>query len=363
MTRSSLGSPPVDLPVLGSLDELSTTWLSTALGAEVEGFTLSPVGTGQMGSCYRITLTGDTALPGTALLKLPSADEGTRAMVAGAYRTEVRFYTEVLPTVGIHTPRRYATSTVGDDGLFAMLLEDMAPAQQGDQIAGCTPDQARDAAVNLAGLHGPRWSDPTLHDVEGLTLSGPDDAALLAEVYGPATDTFLEQLGDALTPETQETLRRCVGAAEQWSLARQSERFGLVHGDYRLDNLLFLADPGADALPVSAVDWQTLSLGLPARDLAYLLGTGLSVEDRREHERAIVEEYHADLLVYGVTDYTAEQAFDDYRFAMLQGPLVSVFGCAYGARTERGDAMFAAMVNRSCTAMRDLGTLDLVGAS
>jgi hypothetical protein len=207
--------------------------------------------------------------------------------------------------------------------------------------------------VNLAGLHGPRWCDPTLLDVEGITLNGPEDAALLAQVYGPATETFLEQLGDAITPDTREVLLGCVGACAAWSLARP-ERFGLVHGDYRLDNLLFLGDA------VWAIDWQTLSLGLPARDLAYLIGTGLPVDDRRVHERSIVAAYHEALLAHGVTGYSLEDCWDDYRFALLQGPLVSVFGCAYGARSERGDAMFAAMVERSCAAMRDHGTLELV---
>jgi hypothetical protein len=36
-----------------------------------------------------------------------------------------------------------------------------------------------------------------------------------------------------------------------------------------------------------------------------------------------------------------------------------VFGCAYGSRTDRGDQMFAAMVARSCAAIRDLGTISL----
>jgi hypothetical protein len=45
---------------------------------------------------------------------------------------------------------------------------------------------------------------------------------------------------------------------------------------------------------------------------------------------------------------------------MLQWPLVAVLGCGYGTRTERGDEMFATMVRRSCAAIRDLGTLDLV---
>lgn len=346
-----------------SVDDLTTGWLTAALGREVTGFGVAAVGTGQMGSCFRISLEGAPDLPGSTLLKLPNGDAASRAMVAGAYRSEVRFYTEILGTVAICTPRCYATTAVTEDGRFSMLLQDMAPAEQGDQIAGCTPDQARDAAVNLAGLHGPRWSDRTLLDVEGITLSGPEDASLLASVYGPATETFFEQLGDALSAQTRETLLACVEVAEAWSLARQSERFGLVHGDYRLDNLLFNDSPGATA--VSAIDWQTLSLGLPVRDLAYLLGTGLSITDRREYERDIVAAYHAALLTFATTPgplsgYTLETCWDDYRFSMLQGPLVSVFGCAYGARTERGDAMFAAMVERSCAAIRDLGTLELI---
>ena len=70
--------------------------------------------------------------------------------------------------------------------------------------------------------------------------------------------------------------------------------------------------------------------------------------------------YHARLLELGVEDYDLAACWDDYRFAQLQTPLVASFGCAYGQRTERGMRMFAAMVRRSATAIRDLGTLDLV---
>lgn len=345
--------------IIESPDGLSTDWLSVALGHDVTAYEVEAVGTGQMGSCHRITLVGDSALPTSVLLKLPSDDAGTRQMVAGAYKGEIRFYTELLSTVDIRTPQCLMATQVDDDGRFSMLLEDMAPAEQGDQIAGCTPEQARDAAVNLAGLHGPRWNDPTLTDLDWITLSGPDDASLLASVHGPATDTFLTQLGDAISAETRATLLACVEVSEVWSLGRQDERFGIVHGDYRLDNLLF-APAGAEGPPVTAIDWQTLSLGLPVRDLAYLIGTGLTIDDRRTHERSIVEAYHQTLTAYGVSDFPLETCWDDYRFAMLQGPLVSVFGCAYGTRTERGDVMFAAMVERSCAAMRDLGTIDLI---
>ncbi len=346
------------VPIVTEPEELTTAWLSAALGHQVDSVECEQVGTGQMGTCYRLRLSGpevSRSLPETLLVKLPAADPAARAMVIGAYAIELRFYREVAPTVAINVPTVHHQAIDLETGAFTLVMEDLAPAVQGDQVAGCTPEQAAAAALNLAGLHGPRWCDPTLAEIEGLAIQGPDDAALLAEFYAPALDIFVDGLGDLLEPETVETLRRTLDLAERWTLGR-SERFGLVHGDYRLDNLMFT--PGSD--DVTAVDWQTLSLGLPARDLAYLVGTGLSVEDRRASEQDIVTTYHGALEGYGVSGYDRDLAWEDYRFAMMQGALISVFGCAYGARTDRGDAMFAAMVNRTCTAMRDLGTLDLV---
>lgn len=346
-------TPPQHATIVDGPDDLTAAWLSEILHERVDHVTVEQVGTGQIGSCYRLTLSGE-GVPATLLAKLPVGDAGTRELLAGVYRSELRFYSDLASTVAVRVPACHHAA-IGEGGAFTLLMEDLAPAVQGDQIAGCTVAQARDAVVNLAGLHGPRWCDPTLSDVDGLALNGPDDAAVLAELYGPATDLFLDGLGDLVSAQDAVTLRGCVDVVEAWALGRP-ERFGLVHGDYRLDNLMFPPDGAAG---VVAVDWQTLSLALPARDLAYFLGTGLPVAERRAHERALVGDYHAALTTYGVEGYSEDDCWDDYRFAMVQGPLVAVFGCAYGTRTERGDRMFAAMVARSCAAIRDLGTLDL----
>ena len=341
-----------DLPT--GIDELTPQWLSSALGRTVSAVEAAAVGTGQIGTCYRLHLTGDN-VPATLLAKLPATEEASRELLAGAYRSEVRFYADLAATLAVRVPGCSYAAASPDSGAFTLLLEDLAPRRQGDQLAGCTVAQARDAAVNLAGLHGPRWCDPTLLDLEGLSLSGPDDAAMLAELYGPTTELFIDGLGDLVPEVDRETLRASVPVIERWSLAR-AERFAPVHGDYRLDNLLFPPDGGPG---VVAVDWQTLSLGLPARDLAYLLGTSLEPGERATHERDLVAAYHEALVGHGVTGYDLDACWDDYRFAMLQGPLVAVFGCAYGTRSERGDRMFAAMVARSCAAIRDLGTLTM----
>lgn len=140
-------------------------------------------------------------------------------------------------------------------------------------------------------------------------------------------------------------------------LAARPERFSVIHGDYRLDNLLVAPDGS-----VTVVDWQSVSIGLPARDLAYFCSTSLTIDDRRAHEDELVRAYHDALVGHGVTDHPFDECLDDYRFSMASVPLFLVLGAAYGTPTERGDDMFVALAERFCAAIRDHGSVELVRA-
>ncbi|HEY9558846.1 MAG TPA: phosphotransferase, partial [Acidimicrobiales bacterium] len=172
-------------------------------------------------------------------------------------------------------------------------------------------------------------------------------------------ESFVERYRSQLDHDVTATLEAVSDAIIPWGLTGL-EPFSLVHGDYRLDNLLFPA--AGDG--VVAVDWQTAAIGPPLRDVAYLLGTSLEPADRRTHEEAIVAGYHAGLVAAGVTGYSAERCWDDYRLGLLQGPLISIIGCIYatGVRSEASDAMFLSIVRRSCAAIAELGSLDLIPA-
>jgi hypothetical protein len=293
-------------------------------------------------------------LPESVIVKIPSPDRDVRQRGRAGYRAEIAFYQELAPTVAVRAPRCHVAVANSDASSFTLVIEDLTPATQGDQVAGATAGPVVAAARNLAGLHGPRWCDPSLRGAGWARPPSPDAHRSTAGLVTRALPPLAERLGSALSRDDHVTLERSAAALAAF-LAARPDRFAPIHGDYRLDNLLF--GPREE---VWAVDWQTLNVGLPARDLAYLMGTCLSVADRRAVEAEVVGAYWDELARHGVRGYSQAECFDDYRLGLLHCPLIIVLGAAHGIRTQRGDAMFAAMIERSCQAIRDLGTLAAV---
>ena len=344
--------------VADTVADLTPDFLAAALGLDVVAVDAERVGTGQIGATYRLTIgyADGVAGPARLIAKLAAENDEARGRVAEGYRKEVGFYTDLAPTVTIASPRCWYGAIADDLHTFTLLLDDLAPAVPGVQAQACTPAAAEAAVRNLVGLHAPRWNDPGLKVLDFL---GPADAPgdFLGAIHVEATGQFVERYAGVLDAADVDTLRRAADATAAWYTTRV-DHFSLVHGDYRLDNLMFHPDGG-----VSAVDWQTLSVGPALRDVAYFLGTSLSVDDRRAHEARLVAQYHDALVAAGVRDYDASRAFDDYRLGQLQAPVITVLGCEYATaeRTVAADEMFLAMARRSCAAIRDLGSIDLVG--
>ncbi|MCV6970461.1 phosphotransferase family protein [Mycobacterium bohemicum] len=346
--------------------DVTPQWLSAALSGrraevEVRDVDVAAIGTGQTGATYRVTAryaTDPGDLPSTFVIKLPAQDDTVRDRVTIGYRSECAFYAEVADRVSVPTPQCFYCEITEDALEYALLLADQAPAVQGDQIAGCGEKEARLAVVALAGLHGPSWCDPVWLDFPGVAFARPDEASAkgLGDVAKMSADITLEKLGDRMSEQDRETFTTAMGLVTPWLLT-EYDRFALLHGDYRLDNMLF--DP--DRTRVSVVDWQTLGVGLPARDLAYFTATSLDSDLRASVERDLVEEYHRALLGHGIIGYDRETCWNDYRLGVLQALLISALGFAFAASTDRGDDMVLTMLRRGCRAVRELGTAELIG--
>jgi phosphotransferase family enzyme len=349
--------------VADRVDELTAAWLTGALQSRGHDFTVETVaaeaiGTGQMGATYRLRL-GYAGLDGppTLIAKLATGEPASRTLIAPGYAAEAGFYRELAPRLDVRTPRCWYVAITDDRTSFTLLLDDVAPATPGVQAESCSIAQARASIANLVGLHAPLWNDPQLHDLDFLMRPDPSRTELLGQALASATAGFIERYEAQLGDGAAETLREAARRIGAWQMARL-EPFAVIHGDYRLDNLLF-APSGGD---VVAVDWQTAGIGPPLRDVAYFLGTCLDPDPRRKHEQELVAGYHAALVACGVTGYDGDRCWLDYRLGQLQAPMVTVLGCMYarGVRSDRSDAMFLAMARRSCAAIRDLGSLELV---
>jgi hypothetical protein len=279
-----------------------------------------------------------------------------RRRVAGGFVKEVGFYSTLSGTVAVRTPRCWHASISDDTLTFALLLDDLAPMVPGVQRDGCTVALAREALRNLAGLHAPRWNDPDLLAIDFLAPADQATAEFLGAIYTDFVAEFVARYTGELEPADVDTLVAVGPLLATWLLARP-EPFTIVHGDYRLDNLMF--PPEGDG--VVALDWQTVSVAPPARDVAYFLGNSLDTELRRQHELELIQTYVDALHTHGV-DYPVESCVADYRLGQLQGPMITVLGCivASSAPTAASDEMFLTMARRCCAAIRDLSSLELV---
>ncbi len=363
-SAQSSGPKPITLP-----EEIDVAWIEGALaqsdvrgGRVVADFETEMVGTGQMGRSVRLRLRfeGDDAPSASVVVKIPSDDPTSRGTGAsqGSYMREVRFYQQLARDTPMRTPRcDYATIDEANPEFFSIVLEDMAPARQGDQIAGCSVEEAELALDELTRLHAPWWDDAKLPGLAYLQQASPESAPLLQGVYSALQPGFEARYADRLAPELMDVTRRFGPLIGAWAAASDSPKT-LTHGDYRLDNMLFGA--GDSATPLCIVDWQTVGCGAALGDAAYFMGAGLPIEARRTHEDALIRRYHEGLLAGGVTDYDFETCWREYRLFTFAGVIMAVVASMIVEVTERGDEMFMAMASRHAQHALDLEAFDLI---
>jgi len=245
-----------------------------------------------------------------------------------------------------------------DEAWFTLLLEDLADASQGDEIAGCDADVAGAALGQLAGLHAPCWEAPDLAANPWVNRSTPESEAFTAAIVSGVFPGFLERYGDRLEADHTHLLEAFLPLLGEWMARPQGPRT-VVHADFRLDNLLFT--PG-DPAPV-VVDYQTVTWGAGAYDLAYFVGGCLEPDVRRSAAEGLVAGYHDALVTGGVTDYSLGELVTDYRRECFGGLMMAVGASMLVKQTERGDAMFLTSVRRHAQQSLDLDALDLLQRS
>lgn len=355
-----------DIPIIRPA-AVTPRWLTAVLRQAGHDVTVSDmkakrVGTGQVGESVRFELTyqGDAKkAPQTIVGKFPSSDEESRATGVnfGNYIREVNFYHQFAPNAGITTPICLHADVDPETSEFILMMEDLAPAEQGDQMRGLSLEQTKLALDEVAKLHASHWNDQSIDDLGWVTDTKAAPSATTSELMSLLWAGFRERYGERIPAD-------CIEIGEAITRNFDFYRNGydgprcLIHMDFRPDNMMFGTPAGG--YPLAVVDWQSLGFGCGMSDVSYFLSGALKREDRQHHEHALLKGYLTKLQALGVTNYTIEDIWAGYaRYSF------SLFIMAFAAsmiveRTPRGDDMFFAMMRGGADHVLDVNALSLL---
>ena len=343
-----------------NINEVSTSWLSQILEAEVTRAQPMQIGQGigLLGDIFRVELEYAPAIiekPESVVVKLPSSFEENRkqGLDLGMFEAEVRFYNELVQKSTVGIPEVYFADIKQGTADFVVVMEDLSHLSMVDQSEGMNVEQATAAVQILANVHATWWDRVKVTELEWIpSMVGPRIEfvdQMLTQVYPVFAKEFEQYLPEGgleiyeLFAGNYLKLTTEIASRSPWTLA---------HQDYRVENLMF--GPSGSG-QVVVLDWQGIGRGPGAYDLAYILGGSMETDLRRRHETQLVSAYFEGLVENGVTNYSAEQLSEDYAHAHLLGGLATstVTGGSMDLSNERGLKLLATMSNRHAAAALD----------
>jgi hypothetical protein len=349
--------------VITNLDQLTTEWLTKVLtrsGAlhhgAVESFTMETnqrelSANAKLTICYTPGSQGD--LPQRLFLKLVNIDQDDEFFGP----SEVNYYTrDYVGLADAPILRCYDAAFSAEGQRYHILMDDISATHV--EAATKTPTLGYGLALaeGLAKLHAHWWG------AERLAARGEPihDAARInrfVEVAHPGAGHILAHCADQLAPHWPQTICDLFAWHPQAMVERTKDGngFSLIHGDVNAGNVFV---PIEGDRPLYIVDRQpfdwSLTTWLGVYDLAYATIRRWPSEIRRACERPILTHYHAQLLANGVTGYSFEQLWEDYRLCAVTNVYVATEWCRGGINEETMH-IWLPMLQKAMMAFDDLG--------
>lgn len=344
-------------PLLESTGEITAQWMERALAAggavvpqriAIEP-RVEPVGHGTSGMTAQVHLgynVGTITAPTDVIAKFGRS----RGVSPGMSPGERELLTYRL--LGNDAPFRKPRLLFGDrdeTGLTNLVLEDLSDrTRPGDQVAGCSVEEAGAVVRELAAFHAVSWENERALASEWLIRHEQ-----MLPLYEAGADKLGPWLAGRIAADDLGLVETFRGRARNW-LSVQATRRTLIHSDPRVDNVLF--EDTAQGVAAWIIDWQLPAAGDPQHDVAYFLSGSVSPDDRRACERDLVTEYAA-LIRRTVPGYSDEEALESYRCNIVAGLWLTVIATAAIEQSAHNADLICALVERNCAAIRDWDAL------
>ena len=303
----------------------------------------------------RVEYSPDAPSDAPARLLLKATRPGLDAGLRSVGEREVAFYTRAAPLMpGGPLPRCYDAEY--SSGRFHLLLEDLSETHKilTEWPLPPTVEQCERIVDTWAIFHAFWWRHPRLGREVGTFLDETALATLGADYRG-RYERFAETLGDRLWLGARAVYARMFDARERlYTPARLYATYTLAHGDAHIWNLLYPRDGAASGIRL--IDWDAWRLGRGVADLAYMMAVHWYPERRARLEAQLVERYHHGLLAHGVSGYSLDHLWEDYRLSIIGHLAIPVWQQTLGFHTSiwwpHLHRVLAAFEDLDCAALR-----------
>jgi hypothetical protein len=243
------------------------------------------------------------------------------------FEREVDFYRVLAPSL------RKASSLVLPQSYYAeyretergtehlLLLEPLAAENQGDQLQGCSYDEAKRALGALASLHATYWdcSDEKRTSWLPYTTVGLHNAKPVQNAFRNAWKLYKQSA--EITPQTARLIDQAVDDYPDLLQSLSIPPVSIIHGDFRLDNLFFSKD-----FKVAAIDWQFTAKARGIYDVAYFLTLSMDKELEQDKLLSLLSFYNAELKRLGTPGYLFQELLENYSTSVFLTFAVFVIG-------------------------------------
>lgn len=250
----------------------------------------------------------------------------------GRSHKEHIFYTQIAPVKpGLPLLRCFYSGYDSQTDRTCLLLEDLSATHMHTDWPLPPPvDQCQAMIDALARLHASWWQAPRLESDLRPGLPAGRSWKERLELALQVLPAFLDFLGDRISPHRRDNYRRAASSAQPLDALPGSPNLTLIHSDMHAWNVLFPRAGGTEDLRI--FDWNMWDVGRPTDDLAYMIAQHWYPERRSRLERPLLARYAGWLAALGVTGYSLETLWDDYRLSVARCLFIPVWQWQRGIR-------------------------------
>jgi len=203
-------------------------------------------------------------------------------------------------------------------GKLHLLLADLSATHYAELASQLPPTRKHSELIvkALAEVHAAWWEQPPW-ELIGWTLPDRAEVERRIQDVGERVALFANFLGDRLSDKRRAIYRDVFAALPKlYKRLMLPRAYTVIHDDIHLANVLYPRDGVADT--VRLIDWQTWHIDLAPKDLAHMMAIFWFPERRRSLEQLLLRQYHDRLCANGVSNYSWDQLWYDYRLCVIR---------------------------------------------